>query len=81
MSVLKSTRAPKRATNVSIRRDLLAEAKGLGVNLSQAAEYGIAQTIKAKREEQWIARNKSALDSSNAYVETHGLPLQKHRQF
>ena len=40
---------PKRATNVSLRDPLIAEAKALGINLSQAAESGIVQAIKDKR--------------------------------
>ncbi len=31
--------------------------------------------------EVWLAENKEAIQSSNAWVETHGLPLAKHRQF
>lgn len=29
----------------------------------------------------WLAENFAALESSNAYVEAHGLPLQEHRNF
>ncbi len=29
----------------------------------------------------WLAANREALDSSNAYVEEHGLPLAKYRMF
>ena len=31
--------------------------------------------------EQWVHHNREAIESSNAYVEAHGLPLEKVRQF
>lgn len=35
--------APKKATNVSLAETLLAEAKELRINVSQAAEAGVAK--------------------------------------
>ena len=32
-------------------------------------------------DQRWLAENKAALESSNAYVETHGLPLARYRTF
>ncbi len=38
--------------------------------------------IKASRNAKiWLRENKAALDSSNEFVEKHGLPLEKYRQF
>ena len=31
--------------------------------------------------EQWADQNREAIESSNRYVEEHGLPLEKARQF
>lgn len=73
--------ASKRATNVSLPEDLLAEAKALQINISQAAEAGVAQAITHARSELWLAENQEAIESSNAYVEKHGLPLAKYRMF
>jgi antitoxin CcdA len=72
---------PKRATNVSLSDPLIAEAKALGINLSQAAENGIAQAIKEKKTEQWLIENRDAIESANEYVKKHGLPLAQFRQF
>ena len=41
--------APKRATNVSLAEPLLAEAKQLRINISQAAEAGVARAVAEKR--------------------------------
>jgi antitoxin CcdA len=71
----------KRATNVSLRADLIDEAKRLNINVSQACEAGLAAEVKKARENKWIADNWQAIQSSNAYVEKHGLPLARYRQF
>ncbi len=73
--------APKRATNVSISEKLLVEARDLEVNVSQAAEYGLSRAIAARRGELWLLENRTALESSNTFVEQHGLPLAKYRNF
>lgn len=81
MGSVKANATPKRAANVSIRQDVLATAKALKINLSQAAERGILEAVKEKQAEQWAEDNRAALESSNAYVEAHGLPLEKYRRF
>jgi len=50
-------------------------------NVSQAAEAGLSHAVAEKRAELWLTANREALESSNAYVEAHGLPLARHRQF
>jgi antitoxin CcdA len=72
---------PKRPTNVSLSDPLISEAKALGINLSQAAENGIAQAIRDKKTEQWLIDNKAALESANEYIRKHGLPLAQFRPF
>ncbi len=73
--------APKRATNVSLAETLLSEAKELRINVSQAAEAGLAKAVAEKRAERWLEENREALESYNAYVEKHGLPLERYRMF
>jgi antitoxin CcdA len=72
---------PRKATNVSLAANLLTEAKALNVNVSQAAEAGLAAAVAERRAALWLQVNQAALESSNAYVEQNGLPLAKHRQF
>lgn len=72
---------PRRATNVSLDSELLAEAKALGVNISRACERGLAQEVAAAKEKRWLEENAAALDAANAYVEARGLPLARHRKF
>ncbi|GGI93736.1 hypothetical protein GCM10007973_32440 [Polymorphobacter multimanifer] len=73
--------ATRRPTNVSIDRRLVEDARALGINLSEACERGIADQVAATRAELWLAENREAIDSSNAHVEAHGLPLARYRLF
>lgn len=73
--------APKKATNVSLAETLLAEAKELHINVSQAAEAGVAKAVAERRAERWVAENQKAFECWNAYVEKNGLPLDKYRSF
>ena len=76
-----AVRAAPRATNVSLDAALVAEAKALGVNISQASARGLEQAVKKARGERWLEENMPALDAYNDYVEKHGLPLAKYRMF
>lgn len=73
--------ALKKPTNLSLDRSLLVEAKNLNVNLSQAAEAGLRQEIAKTKSKLWKEKNAPALKSSNQWVEAHGLPLDRYRQF
>ncbi|WP_256752716.1 type II toxin-antitoxin system CcdA family antitoxin [Mesorhizobium sp. Mes31] len=76
--------APKpqrRSVNTSIDSQLIEDAKALGINISRAAEAGIAKAIAAEKTRRWQEENKEAIKSSNAYVKRNGLPLAKHRLF
>ena len=75
------TKTSKRPTNLSLDASLLAEAKDLKINLSNAAEDGLRQAVARVRTEHWKAENAEALESSNDWVEKHGLPLERYRQF
>ncbi len=81
MSNYQYATAPKKATNVSLAEPLLAEAKALRINVSQAAEAGVARAVAEKRAELWVAENAEAFECWNAYVEKNGLPLAKYRTF
>lgn len=76
------TAASKRkATNVSLDVSLLNEAKSLGINISRTVEMGLREAVAKKRAEKWREENKAALEASNAYVDSHGIPLSSHRKF
>lgn len=71
--------AGRKPTNVSLPADLVAEAKRLGINVSQACEAGLAGEVRKQLSEEWKRENREAIESSNEYVRKHGLPLARHR--
>lgn len=77
---LKSPRG-KTATNISLNAAMLAEAKELGVNISQACEAGLAKELKSVREAKWKSENKAAMQAWNEWTEKNGIPLAEHRRF
>lgn len=77
MHVSSDQENPKRkAVNLTIREDLVQEAKNLKLNTSRAAEAGITAAIKQVREEAWLAQNKDALQAHNARIEKSGTLLK-----
>ena len=77
----KRSKSARRATNVSLDSAHLAEARELGINISQACERGLVETLAEERTKRWLEENREAIESSNAYVEKHGLPLSRYRLF
>ncbi|TPJ37930.1 post-segregation antitoxin CcdA [Mesorhizobium sp. B2-5-13] len=74
-------KSQRKSVNTSIDAQLIEDAKALGINISRAAEAGIAKAIAAEKTRRWQEENKEAIESSNAYVERNGLPLAKYRLF
>jgi antitoxin CcdA len=75
------TSTAHRPVNSTPAPALAAEVMGLRVTASPATGPELAAVLTQRRKEQWLAENRAALASSNAYVEQHGLPLVKHRAF
>lgn len=71
----------RKPANLSLDSDLILQARDLRINLSRAAEEGIERAVKAERERLWRLENAEAIRQENEYVEKHGLPLAKYRQF
>lgn len=71
----------RKPTNVSLDIALVAEAKRLDLNISRACEVGLIAQIAKEHGRLWKEENVDALESSNSYVDRHGLPLRQHRHF
>lgn len=66
-----------RAEGPALPRKLLDEANRLKVEVAGRSEDQVRQAVR----EAWIEENREAIEASNAWVEKHGLPLAKYRQF
>jgi antitoxin CcdA len=76
-----TSRRRKIATNLSARADIVAEAKALGVNLSEVFESALIEAVRRKRQEAWLAENREAIESYNARVTRDGLFSDTWRKF
>jgi antitoxin CcdA len=71
----------RKATNLTLDTTLIEEARSLNLNVSRAAEAGIADAIKKEKGRLWREENAGAIRSANDWVEKNGLPLGKYRLF
>ena len=71
----------KRAANLTVDPVLLDEARALNINLSATFEASLRDAVRKQKVEQWLEENRAALDGYNTWIEQHGLPLEKYRQF
>ncbi len=73
--------APKKATNLSVNSDLLQQAKGLGINLSQVFEDRLAEIVKEHRRQQWLRQHGKDLEGYGEFLERGGLFSDAVRRF
>ncbi len=73
--------APKKATNLSINRDLLAEARTLKINLSATLEQALTEKVRMERRKQWLEDNQEAIEACNELADKSSLFADKHRIF
>lgn len=71
----------RRAANSSLDETSVSEVRHLNINLSRAAEGGIARAVKTERERLWRLENARAIAEMNDHIDRNGLPLAEHRQF
>lgn len=72
---------PRKATNLSIRKDLLDQARASGVNLSATLERALTEELAKARRQKWLDENREAIEAYNAHVEEHGVFSDTLRSF
>jgi antitoxin CcdA len=71
----------KKAANLSLRADLLEEARSRKINLSQTLEKALEAELKRQREAEWLEQNRPAIEAYNREVAEHGLWSEGLRTF
>ena len=71
----------KKPTNVTIRADLLEQARELKVNLSQEFETHLVEVIRKRRGEQWLVDNREAIEAYNRHIERDGIWNEEYRSW
>ncbi len=73
--------ARRKATNLSLPPDLVAEAKALGLSVSQIAERALAEAVRQAKAEAWRAENRPAIEAYNQHVAEQGTVMARFRRF
>jgi antitoxin CcdA len=66
-------RSTRKATNVTVDAELLAEARALGINLSRTLEERLLELVKAERIRRWQEENRASIESMNRFIEKYGI--------
>ena len=72
---------PKRAANVSIDAEILAEAKAMKINLSQTLEDELRKRVQDERVKRFQEEHREAFESHNRFIEKHGIWSKKYRSW
>lgn len=73
--------APKKAANLSLNSNLLAEAKRLNINLSATLEKALEKEVSQRLRSEWLEQNSDAIEACNELSEVHGLFSDSYRVF
>jgi antitoxin CcdA len=71
----------KRAANLTLSTDLLAEAKALGINISKACDTHLRELVRKEKEARWKAEHDDFIQAYNQTVAEESLPLEAWRTF
>lgn len=72
---------PKKATNLTLSADVLAEAKSLGINVSQVCDQFLRDLVRRERERCWKEAHADFIAAYNNIVGQEDLPLDQWRTF
>ena len=71
----------KRAVNVTVAEDILAEAKRLKMNLSQVLEDELRKRVTEEKTRRWQEENREAIEAHNRFIEKHGIFGEEFRNW
>jgi antitoxin CcdA len=77
MSTVIDRKPRKRPLNVSVRADLLEEAKAFGTNISAVLENALVHEHRERRRSKWRAENRQAIEAWNRWIEENGIPFEE----
>ena len=63
-------RTTKKATNLTLNVEVLAEAKKLGINISKACDAFLESLVKQEKERRWNAENIEFINEYNQITES-----------
>ena len=76
-----SDQLTKRATNLSLSKDVLDAAKALGINISAVCDAHLREVVLLEQQRRWRTDYADFISAYNETVEAEGLPLDQWRNF
>ena len=74
-------RGLKKATNLTLNTQVLAEAKKLGINISKVCDAFLESLVRQEKERLWKLEYAKFISEYNQITDEEGLPLDKWRTF
>lgn len=71
----------KKAINLTLNAEVLAEAEKLGINISKACDTFLESLLRQEKERVWKLENAEFIASYNKTIEDEGLLLDSWRTF
>ena len=71
----------KKATNLTLNTEVLAEAKKLGINISKVCDAFLESLVRQEKERLWKLENAKFISEYNQITDEEDLPLDKWRTF
>ncbi len=71
----------RKPVNLSLRADIVDQAKELGINVSQIAETALADEVRRTNEALWLEENANAIKEHNERADRQGMYNKGLRRF
>jgi antitoxin CcdA len=71
----------KRAANLTLSTEVLADAKALGINISKACDLHLRELVRKEKEARWKAEHVDFIQAYNQTIAEESLPLDAWRTF
>jgi antitoxin CcdA len=71
----------KRAANLTLSTQVLADAKALGINISKACDTHLRELVRKEKEARWKAEHVDFIQAYNQTVAEESLPLDAWKTF
>ena len=75
------TPKPKRAVNLSVDAEILADAKAMNLNLSQILEDELRARVRQARIDRFSEENKATIEWHNRLIEENGVWSEEYRDW
>jgi antitoxin CcdA len=81
MHTQQNSPSSKRAANLTLSTQVLADAKALGINISKACDTHLRELVRKEKEARWKTEHVDFIQAYNQTVAEESLPLDAWKTF